>query len=64
MVENRCGSKIYFNAAVQHMDDEIREDLHMQITSCSEQEFFTEYCKEHKKRLREDFFLDTPNPVY
>jgi hypothetical protein len=29
MVENSCGTKIYFNVAVEFMDDDIRDDLHM-----------------------------------
>ena len=64
MVENSWGVKIYFNAVAQHMDDDIKEDLHMQLAPCSEQAFFTEYCKEYKKRIEEDFFFDTLNLVY
>ena len=53
-----------FKLKTKRIDDDIREDLYMQLASCSEQEFFTAYCKEHKKRLGEDFLLDTANPVY
>lgn len=64
MVENSWGVKIYFNIAVKFMDDDIREDLHMHFASCSEQVFFDSYCDAHREKYGEDFFLDTPNPVY
>lgn len=35
-VENMNGTKINYEAAVTFMDDEIREELHMELAPCSE----------------------------
>lgn len=64
MVKNSWGVEVYFNAAVELMDDDIRERLHMELAPCSEQEFFTAYCNEHQRIFGEGFALDTRNPVY
>lgn len=40
MVKNSWGVEVYFNAAVELMDDDIKERLHMKLALCSEQEFF------------------------
>ena len=43
-VINANGTEIDFPVAVWLMDDEIREDIHMELPSTiSEQEFFTAY---------------------
>ena len=62
-VINLSGKEIDFDAAVQHMDDEIREDLHMEIAPCTEQDFFTAYENEHIKRHGEQWFLSETNPT-
>ena len=42
-VINKSGTQINYDAAVQLMDDDLREDLHAQLAPCTEQEFFTAY---------------------
>lgn len=63
-VINSWGTEIYYDAAVQHMDDDIREELHLELAPCTEQEFFDAYCKAHLERFGEDFSLDEKNPIY
>lgn len=65
IVTNSWGrNDIDFDAAVNLMDDDIREDLHQEMAPCSEQEFFDAYCKRHKEVFGEDFVCDTPCPQY
>ena len=63
-VVNRCGNEIDFDAALQLMDDEIRERLHSELAPCSEQEFFTAYEQAHAERYGTDWELSAPNPVW
>lgn len=63
-VTNSCGAEVYYNAAVALMDDEIREALHAELAPCTEQEFFTAYCKAHEAKYGEPWCMDDPNPVY
>ena len=58
IVEDFKGRKIDYDAAVQLMDDEIREDLNMEIAPCTEQEFFDAYCKRHLEKYGEEFTID------
>lgn len=44
-----------YNAAVNLMDDEIREDLHRRLAPCTDEEFLTAYKIEHKKKYGEEF---------
>lgn len=44
-----------FEAAVMLMDDDIREELHMEMAPCSEQEFFDAYCEAHWKKYKKEF---------
>lgn len=61
-VTNQYGVEIYFEAAAQIMDDEIREEL---TVACeTEQEFFDAYCKLHEERFGEEFECAKQNPVY
>ena len=55
MVADEYGNEIRFSAAVALMDDEIREEVHADLAPCTEQEFFTEYCKRHFAKYGEDF---------
>lgn len=64
MVVNKNGTEINFEAAVQFMDDEIRENLHMELAFCSDQEFFTAYEKAHEEKYGEDWTLSGENPQY
>lgn len=63
-VINKNGTEINFDAAVPMMDDDIREDLHMELAPCTEQEFFTAYEKAHEERFGEEWELSKENPQY
>ena len=54
-VINQFGEEVNYEAAVQLMDDEIREELHAQLAPCTEQEFFSAYEKAHYAKYGEDF---------
>lgn len=64
MVKNAWNNEIDFDAAVEMMEDEIRERLHNEIAPCTEQEFFDAYAAAHKEQFGEDWILDTENPCY
>ena len=55
MVKNKNGEMIDYDAAVQLMDDDIREDLSMELAPCTEQEFMDEYAKRHEQKYGEGF---------
>lgn len=62
-VVNLKGAILDFDAAVQFMDDEIREELHgRQIDG--EQEFFTAYEKAHAEKFDEEWEPSKANPVW
>lgn len=48
-------TQVDFEAAVNLMDDEIREALHAELAPCTEQEFFDAYCKAHDEKYGEKF---------
>ena len=42
------GFEVDFDACVNLMDDDIREELHMEMAGeCTEQEFLDAYCERH-----------------
>ena len=56
-IVNVNGNEVSMDAAVMLMDDEIREAIHSDIASCTEQEFVDEYCKRHFEKYGEDFIV-------
>lgn len=64
-VVNRAGVVFFGNwdAIVERMDDELREQIHMALSPCTNQEFFTTYEKAHEKKFGEPWALsaDIPN---
>lgn len=44
-----------FDAAVNLMDDELREEIHAELSPCSDAEFLAEYCKRHAEKFGEEF---------
>lgn len=50
-------TQVDFEAAVNLMDDEIRETLHAELAPCTEQEFFDAYCKAHEEKYGEEFAI-------
>lgn len=63
-VINGEGTEINYDAAVMHMDDDLREELNYELAPCTEQEFFTAYAKRHEEKFGEEWFLNTKNPTY
>ena len=63
-VINMNGTEINYEAAVELMDDEIRESLHFELAPCTEQEFFTAYEKAHAEKYGEEWELSKENPCY
>lgn len=63
-ITNEFGVEINFDAAVNFMDDEIREMLHEEIAPCTDQEFFDAYCKAHEDRFDEEWELAKENTVF
>lgn len=62
-VVNASGVEIDFNASLQLMDDDIREDLHREGYE-NEQEFFAAYEKAHEEKFGEEWELSKANPVW
>lgn len=44
-----------YDAAVNLMDDELREEIHAELAPCTNQEFIEEYARRHKEKYNEDF---------
>lgn len=64
-VKNMNGYELDFEAAVQFMDDNIRERLHMELAPCESQEFFTAYEKAHIEKYGDDEWeLSKENPCW
>ena len=63
VVLNACDWTIRWDAAVELMDDEIRETLHQKGYE-TEQEFFTAYEKAHMEKFGEYWELSKENPYY
>lgn len=49
------GHEIDYAAAVNLMDDELREELHAEIEPCPNQRFLEVYAERHRARFGEDF---------
>ena len=63
-VINKSGCSINYNAAVELMDDELREALAASVAPCTEQEFFAAYEAAHAEKYGEIWYLSTSNPSY
>lgn len=62
-VTNEYGEEINYDVAVDFMEDELREKLHMELAPCTEQEFFNAYAKAYEEKYGEEWFLTEPNPI-
>lgn len=51
------GGMVDFDAAVNLMDDEIREAVHADLAPCTDQEFMDEYAKRHEEKYGEEFVI-------
>jgi len=47
-----------FDAAVQLMDNEIREELHQKLAPCTDQEFIDAYIQRHREKFGEGFTVN------
>lgn len=47
----------YYEAAVNLMDDEIREELHNEMAPCTDLEFLEAYMKRHEEKYGEEFVI-------
>ena len=47
--------EVDFDAAVNMMDDEIREELHNELAPCTDQEFMDAYVEAHEAKYNEQF---------
>lgn len=55
---NASNEEVSFITAAEFMDDDIREDLHLEMGGhCSEAEFFDEYCRRHLVKYGEEFCI-------
>lgn len=63
-VINKNGKQINYDAAVQLMDDDLREELHAQLAPCTAQEFFTAYEAAHAEKFGEEWELSKENPCW
>lgn len=61
-VVNEYDVVVDFEFCVAMMDEDIREQLHLELCPCSDQEFFDEYVKRHAMKYREEFEAAKPNP--
>lgn len=62
-VKNRNNTEVEFDAAVNLMDDVIREELAMEGYE-TEQAFFTAYETAHEKKYGNEWELSNANPVW
>jgi hypothetical protein len=46
-----------YDAAVELMDDDIREDLHRELAPCTDLEFLEAYIERHKEKFGEEFTI-------
>lgn len=53
--KNAKGERASFTAAVNLMDDELREQVHAELAPCTEQEFIERYAELHEERFGEGF---------
>lgn len=63
-VINANGAEISYEAAVELMEDDLREELAAEIAPCTEQEFFTAYEIRYAEEYGEVWELSKSNPVY
>ena len=54
-VQDENGRTVDYAAAVEMMDDDLREQLHQEMAPCTNQEFFDAYVKAHAAKFGEKF---------
>ena len=51
------GDRVNYDVAVALMDDDLREELHLDLAPCTEQEFLDAYAEAHKAKYGEEFHV-------
>ena len=57
MTAHEIIEKGLYQAAVELMDDEIREAVHQELSPCTDEEFLAEYMKRHAEKYGMDFVV-------
>ena len=52
---NGYDRKVDFDACVNMMDDDLREQVHCELAPCTDQAFLDRYCQLHEKKYGEEF---------
>lgn len=52
VIENGC-----YDAAVELMDEELREEVHEECSPCTEEEFLSAYMEAHHRKYGVDFII-------
>ena len=47
----------YYESCVNHMNDDIREEIHSEMSPCLDEEFLKEYCKRHLEKFKYEFII-------
>lgn len=55
-VQDKDGRTVDYDAAVELMDDDLREQLHMEMAPCTNQEFYDAYVKAHAEKFNGEKF--------
>ena len=55
-VQDEDGRTVNYAAAVEMMDDDLREQLHREMAPCSNQEFYDAYIKAHAEKYNGEKF--------
>ena len=55
-VQDEDGRTVNYTAAVELMDDELREQLHREMAPCTNQEFYNAYVKAHAEKFNGEKF--------
>jgi hypothetical protein len=55
-VQDENGRYIDFEAAVEMMDDDLREELHREMAPCTNQDFYDAYVKAHAEKFNGEKF--------
>ena len=55
-VQDEDGRTVNYAAAVELMDDELREQLHREMAPCTNQEFYDAYVKAHAEKYNGEKF--------
>lgn len=62
VVVNQYGNEIDYDAAVQFMEDDLREELHRKLAPCTDQEFFDAYANRYFETHKTEWYPNTFNP--